>query len=160
MGLASKCSIFKLPESGVKISKLKIFDMRLFTAHTWILGFPERTALWEIAAQTYFWNNKQMIHTRIGVEHFIYLNYWRKTSSDSLKMDPYFYKTGSRYVPKFPTMQCVPENLRSTYCSCSQLLKMSGEYFFAFGIRGPFYNFFLEWIQFWKKIWETNISFQ
>ena len=26
---ASKCSIFKLPEGGVKYSKLKIFDMRL-----------------------------------------------------------------------------------------------------------------------------------
>ena len=31
MGFASKCSISKLPENGVQISKLKIFDMRLIS---------------------------------------------------------------------------------------------------------------------------------
>ena len=31
MGFASKCSTFKLPERGGKISKLNIFDMRLIS---------------------------------------------------------------------------------------------------------------------------------
>ena len=31
MGFALKCNIFELPESGVHISRLKIFDMRLIS---------------------------------------------------------------------------------------------------------------------------------
>ena len=88
-----------------------------YQCNTWILGFPECTALWEISAHIYFhfWREKNLTHTCIVVVHFTCLHYCCKTLLNSLRMNQFFYKTRSRSVTKFPTMQCILENPGSTY---------------------------------------------
>ena len=85
--------------------------IRTFTFNTWILG---RKKFWHRSTSG---SGKKLTHTPTGILHFICLHYWRKSKTllNSLRMDQVFYKTGSRSVPKFPTMHCVLGNLGSTF---------------------------------------------